>query len=410
MTTMFGLPACSCHTQWIPAFQAELKRQKVSSIRFTRLIYRGGGTSGDTHWPGGGGDGILANVADYAKAVKIARNMGAAAWHRTPAQGFIHHLHFVLVGCPHNSGGRYQIAALNAGYNGLGYQGRQGRDDGPRSGVQLPLRTFKQGIAWAKTQARPATKTRTTTFEAATFNVKGGTSGFLSRVPIIRARVMKALPHFLLVQELPTSSRLLISAALASKYRIGYYGHNKAQYVIRNRQGWVKVKGAAYSIGNGRHAVVVRYRHRHTGADMVIATPHPSWEHSAARNRTEEANELVRILRRDFKGIPHLIGGDTNDSDKAISDRKHDSFGDALKAAGFHDLYNDVTGAKRHGEQYNTAHQYKTPIPRSGIHIDRFFGTSEFEGIEWTNDAHSGKRGADHWLVNMRISLRHPSK
>lgn len=154
MTTMFGLPACSCHAEWIPVFQAELKRQKVSAIRFTRLIYRGGGTSGDTHWPGGGGDGILGNVGDYGKAVKIARNMGAAAWHRTPGQGFIHHLHFVLVGCPHNSGGSYQIGALNAGYNGLGLNGRGGRDDGARAGVKLPLRTFREGIAWAKAQAK----------------------------------------------------------------------------------------------------------------------------------------------------------------------------------------------------------------------------------------------------------------
>lgn len=151
MTVMFrGRPACTCLATWLPAYEAELLRRGVieHSIDIYQLI--GGATaSAGTHATGGAFD-----IAQTSReAIAVARQMGAdATWHRTPAQGFPNHTHGVLRGCPHNGPARYQIDAVDAGYNGLGHAGRGGKDDGPRP---LSKRTWREGIAWAKEQAQP---------------------------------------------------------------------------------------------------------------------------------------------------------------------------------------------------------------------------------------------------------------
>lgn len=146
MATFRGKPACACLAAWLPAYEAELLRRGVivRSIDVYQLI--GGATaSAGTHSQGGAFD--LGQTSD--EAIWVARQMGAATWKRTPAQGFILHSHGVLRGCPHNTPARYQIDALDAGFNGLGRGGRGGRDDGPRP---VPQRTWQQGIAWAVAQ------------------------------------------------------------------------------------------------------------------------------------------------------------------------------------------------------------------------------------------------------------------
>jgi hypothetical protein len=152
MPSFRGYPACACLIEWLPVFEAELKRRGVIkvSIDIAQLI-GSAPQSAATHKPGGAFD-----IWQHdATTVKVAREMGAAAWARTRAQGFDPHTHGVLNGCPHNSGGRYQIAALKAGRNGLGWMGLKGKDDGP---APRSLRTYKAGIAWAKTQGKPTPK------------------------------------------------------------------------------------------------------------------------------------------------------------------------------------------------------------------------------------------------------------
>lgn len=153
MTVIFrGRPACECLAAWLPAYEAELLRRGV--IKHNIDIYQLVGTakaSAGTHMPGGAYD--VAQVSSVA--ILVAREMGAAAFHRPPnwdGRNGGEHQHGVLRGCPHNAGGRYQIAALEAGYNGLGHLGRGGRDVDPRPKT---WRTWQQGIAWAKVQALP---------------------------------------------------------------------------------------------------------------------------------------------------------------------------------------------------------------------------------------------------------------
>lgn len=141
-----GKPACPCLAVWLPVFEAELIRRGVirESIDIAQLI-GGAAASGGTHSDGGAFDIWQHDPT----TVWVARQMGAACWARTAAQGFDPHAHGVLRGCAHNNPARYQIYALDNGYNGLGSGGRGGSDDGPRP---VPHRSWREGIAWAQAQ------------------------------------------------------------------------------------------------------------------------------------------------------------------------------------------------------------------------------------------------------------------
>ena len=154
MATFRGYEACACHIAWLPVYEAELKRRKqiVNSIDIYQLI-GGAPQSGGTHLGGGAYDIHQISNID----VWVAREMGAAAWARPKGwdgKDGIPHQHGILKGCPHNTNGQYQIAALEAGYNGLGLNGHGAKDNGPRD-MPIPLRTWQEGIKWAKAQQTP---------------------------------------------------------------------------------------------------------------------------------------------------------------------------------------------------------------------------------------------------------------
>lgn len=66
------------------------------------------------------------------RLVAHARKYGASGtWYRTPAQGFDPHIHAALDPGSGWTNSSYQIAAVRAGYNGLGNGGRRGRDTHP---------------------------------------------------------------------------------------------------------------------------------------------------------------------------------------------------------------------------------------------------------------------------------------
>lgn len=146
MPSFRGKPCCDCLAEWLPWYERVLLAKGI--IRYSLDIYQligGVAASAGTHRTGGAFDVAQRSTA----ALRVARDMGADAdWWRRISQGFdIEHAHGVLRGCPHNSPARYQISAVDAGYNGLGSGGRGGRDDGPRP---LSGRTWQQGIVWAK--------------------------------------------------------------------------------------------------------------------------------------------------------------------------------------------------------------------------------------------------------------------
>lgn len=155
MTTFNGLPACECQAGWLPVFErlAQVRGILSGPLPLSQII-GGAVASGGTHATGGADDTYpLTGVTDVGAYVSLSRDMGADATWLRPA-GWdggdgVAHVHRVLRGCPHNGPARYQITAVDAGFNGLGRGGMGGRDTGPRP---LSGRTWREGIEWANKQ------------------------------------------------------------------------------------------------------------------------------------------------------------------------------------------------------------------------------------------------------------------
>lgn len=142
-------PVCSCLKEWLTAYQNELLR--VGELKKGLDLFQtigGAAASAGYHLKGGNVD----TGQTSRRAIRIARNMGGAAFGRGPADGMTVHCHIALKGCPHMTAGpRWQVVELEAGRNGLV---NRKRDRGPRDGIKWPLRSFTQGIAWAKAQGK----------------------------------------------------------------------------------------------------------------------------------------------------------------------------------------------------------------------------------------------------------------
>lgn len=151
-TEVDGDPALACPhmAQWWPVFTALVKDRFDVSLE----ILQAAGSyskSGATHVEGTSVDWRTwrFTLAVVNGIVALAREMGArATWYRTKAQGFDPHVHMAL-DCPCRSGADYQTAAVDAGYNGLGKNGRGGKDTHPAPSTR---RDYKAGIAWANQQ------------------------------------------------------------------------------------------------------------------------------------------------------------------------------------------------------------------------------------------------------------------
>src|SRR6188768_2444395 len=98
------------------------------------------GASAMTH----AGEGVIdVTGADLDAIVVAMRRVGFAAWHRTPAQGFVHHVHGVAVGEPLlDPSAALQVQAYFAGRNGLV---SNLPDDGPRDWVGVTWETYTGG-------------------------------------------------------------------------------------------------------------------------------------------------------------------------------------------------------------------------------------------------------------------------
>ncbi|MEV5001930.1 hypothetical protein [Nocardioides sp. LML1-1-1.1] len=142
-TKVHGLPACSCLAAWIPVFERRIGR----TLRWFQLI---GDAKASAGFHRGGGSGDSEPLSN--DELRIARNMGGAAWNRWWENN--HHCHIRLNGCPHNTLAQPQVNDLNERRDGTGplYDNAGVPDNGPRDGVHWPLRTWRQGIDWATKQ------------------------------------------------------------------------------------------------------------------------------------------------------------------------------------------------------------------------------------------------------------------
>ena len=148
MTTFRGRPACDCLVRWLPVYERELLDRGLLKVELDIYQLIGAATaSAGTHRGGGAFD----DAQFSREQVRVARQMGAAKWHRKRPTFSTEHGHGVFKGCPHaDPSAKAQVAELEAGGDGLV---GSASDAGPRD-VQIPLRTWEEGIAWARRNQR----------------------------------------------------------------------------------------------------------------------------------------------------------------------------------------------------------------------------------------------------------------
>ncbi|MFG1646813.1 peptidoglycan-binding protein [Amycolatopsis sp. NPDC049252] len=103
------------------------------TVSLTQGSYNPGGVdaSAGTHDGGGAMDISVSGMSATTRTnlIKALRQVGFAAWYRTPAQGFAYHVHAMAISDPDlSSGAQHQTGDYYLGQNGLA--GR-GADDGP---------------------------------------------------------------------------------------------------------------------------------------------------------------------------------------------------------------------------------------------------------------------------------------
>lgn len=312
-----GFPACECLAEWLPWVEKLMLHRKIiqRNIDIFQLIglYSG---SANTHSKGGAFDLKQSSWS----ALQIYRQAGAdAAWRRTYAQGFEdEHVHGVLRGCPHNRPARYQIDAVDAGYNGLGTGGKGGRDDGPRP---LSKRTWKQGIEWIKGQLGVAVvmppPLKETVWDHGHFNVASAKPGWFDvpwkdRQAAIGATLKNMDCSILTLNETHYSQQTSdILKALGPSY---FHVPSPVGNDIMVQNVWKMdpdYQYKEYGLGaQARKAGVLHLIRKQTGFKLTVVNTHlPNGD---AGLRRIAANNLVELLQ-DVDG-PIALPGDFNNA------------------------------------------------------------------------------------------------
>lgn len=119
------------------------------NLRIVQGSYNAGGVAASAGTHDGGGVVDIGtkewSSTEVKQIIQTLREVGFAAWYRTPAQGFDYHIHAVAVGDAELSyGARSQVSDYYAGKNGLA---SHARDDGPRLNP-IPVWPVKLGKIW----------------------------------------------------------------------------------------------------------------------------------------------------------------------------------------------------------------------------------------------------------------------
>lgn len=294
---------CSCLAKWLPAYQNELLR--VGIIKRGLDVFQTIGGAPDSagyHLFGGNVD----TGQTSPQAIRIARNMGGAAFPRDSRDGMSVHCHIVLKGCPHvKSGPRWQVTELEGGRNGLV---NRKADRGPRDGIKWPLRTYTEGIAWAKAQVPPKPPKPPTTkvvrwHGAAFLNVKGddseGKATITTRLPQMAADVTEGKPEVVGMCELrPEQESAMTKAMKAKGYKLAAYSHRLALYVLA---GVVVGKTSFYQYAKQNAGAIegmLRVRLAVNGSLVNYGITHLDYRPGFDAGRVTQMKQGVRSLMR----------------------------------------------------------------------------------------------------------------
>lgn len=314
VTSFRGFPACECLAEWLPWVEKLLLHRRIieRNIDIFQLI-GGAAASAGTHSKGGAFDVAQSSWG----ALEVYRAAGAdASWRRTPQQGFTLHAHGVLRGCEHNTPARYQITAVDAGYNGLGTGGRGGRDDGPRP---LSKRTWQQGIEWIKAQLGVAVVVPpplvSTVWDHGHFNVASARPGWFAvpwpdRQAAIGATLKNMDCSVITLNETHYKQQTTdILAALGTSYfhQSSPIGNDFMIQNVWDRDPAYTYK--EYPLGaQGRYAGVLHLIRKATGFKLTVVNTH--FPYGDATARKVAAHNLVDLLE-DVDG-PIALPGDWN--------------------------------------------------------------------------------------------------
>lgn len=241
-----------------------------------------------------------------------------------------------------------------------------------------------------------------------TIRVKNAASNkprWVSRARQIARRARNHRPHALAYVELYDARRSVLTALVAVHYRCVGFKRGKVLYLRRRGPWTVASRVHKWSLGNGKHAIAVRLRHRTTRRYVVVVVAHLSWQHGFASRRREEARRLARLVEGTFPETPVLAVGDWNDSRKPTATRPQDSTGMVLAGYGYRDLETDVPIHRRKNRRFNSAHGLTGRAPENGIHLDRAFGTPAVTATSWGLATHREPYDSDHWSLDLTVQI-----
>lgn len=298
-----GRRTCSCMIEWLPWYEKWCLH--VGVIQHNLDIYQLNGNaaaSAGYHRTGGCGD-----IAQKSKlAVSGSRNGGAAGFPRGNVRavksndGMVDHQHFALKGCPHlTAGAKGQITSLERGKNGLV---NNGPDVGPRTGVQWPLRTYKQGIEWFKQQLGevPTPAPTVTRFDVGLWNVASPKPGWFpvpwdKRKEAIGAQ-LKALDCSIYAT---CETHFSYQTADILRHLGDHFQHVSSPIgndLFFDQTKYEQTRAfAEYSLGaQDRYAGVLHLTREATGKPFTVV--HTHFPYASASLRTTAAKRLVQLL------------------------------------------------------------------------------------------------------------------
>ena len=139
--------ACPDVAEWLVWYERlQLARGRLVRNLDVYQLWGDSSKSGGTHTCGSAVDCL-----DLGEGgIDDAREMGGRGWRRVTSLGWLGGDHdHIVIPCGCNGCNAYQLTACEAGYNGLGYLGRAGRDPHKQPSR---WRTWQQGIAWARAE------------------------------------------------------------------------------------------------------------------------------------------------------------------------------------------------------------------------------------------------------------------
>lgn len=373
---------CSCLKAWLPVYQAELIR--LGELKYGLDMFQTIGfaaASAGTHGSGGAWD----DNQTSDKALQIAREMGAAKWKRTKAQGFdITHGHGVLNGCPHAAPlAKAQVESYKNGRNGLA---NNGKDDGPEP-RQFP--TWQDGIKWAKERQKPKTPAKpakpakpvkpwfNVSFSNTWWNsVPGGkVAAVSSSAPTLAKDSAAGNPAIATFCEVRQSQLRTLDAEMKGHdyRRVAYAADNMLAAYVRPHVDFIGQSFSRFTKQDGGNREgVLRLKFRIDGSRAqigVLHLDHDSPESYKRHNLKQAYNALRRFgivtLLPDWKSRT-LIIGDFNDSDVAAKVLKPLGFKQIETKSGIDQAWVGSKRVDRGGTSSKTASDHKRIVVRLG--------------------------------------------